>query len=57
MGLLYAGALPLVAMLIFGTVRGVAVVARDPLLHRSRRCWSLLYVFGWYTPVFRDVTS
>ena len=37
-GQIYAGALVVVAVIGFGVVRGPAVVARDPLLHRGACC-------------------
>lgn len=51
MGQLYAGALPLVAIVGFGLVRGV-LWSRDIRFFSVATVLVLLYALGWYTPAF-----
>jgi hypothetical protein len=51
MGLIYAGALPLVAIVSFGLVRGLAWSREVRFLSIAAGA-VLLYALGWYTPVF-----
>jgi hypothetical protein len=51
MGLVYAGALPLVVVISFGIVRGLAW-SRDIRFFSISATVVLLYAIGWYTPAF-----
>ena len=51
MGMLYAGAVPLVALVSFGLVRGHAW-AREIRFFTIAAGLVLLYALGWYTPAF-----
>jgi hypothetical protein len=51
-GQIYAGALPLVAVLGIGVVRGAAWT-REGLFFLIAAVLVLLYALGWYTPAFR----
>ncbi len=51
MGMLYAGAVPLVALMSFGLVRG-QVWAREIRFFTIAAALVLLYALGWYTPAF-----
>jgi hypothetical protein len=51
MGLLYAGAIPLVALVAFGLVRRHAW-AREIRVFTIAAALVLLYALGWYTPAF-----
>lgn len=51
MGMLYAGAIPLVALVSFGAVRGLAW-AREIRFFTVAALLVLLYALGWYTPAF-----
>ncbi|MBN8956452.1 MAG: hypothetical protein J0H17_07695 [Rhizobiales bacterium] len=52
MGLIYAGALPLIAVISFGVIRGFAW-SRDIRFFSIAVGVVLLYAVGWYTPAFR----
>src|SRR5499427_2144602 len=52
MGLVYAGALPFVAVVSFGLVRGLAW-AREIRFFTIAAAFMLLYALGAYTPAFR----
>ncbi len=52
MGQLYLGALPLVAIVIFGIARGL-LWSRDIRFFTIATGLVLLYALGWYTPAFR----
>src|SRR5439155_16798842 len=54
MGELYAGAVPLVALLGFGVIRGY-LWAREVRYFTIALAVLLLYALGWYTPVFRGL--
>lgn len=51
MGMLYAGAVPFVALVSFGVVRGHAW-AREIRFFAIAAALVLLYALGWYTPAF-----
>ena len=51
MGMLYAGAVPLVALASFGLVRGLAW-SREIRFFTVAAALVLLYALGWYTPAF-----
>ena len=51
MGMLYAGAVPLVALVSFGLVRGFAW-SREIRFFTVAAALVLLYALGWYTPAF-----
>ena len=51
MGMVYAGAIPLVALVSFGLVRGLAW-SREIRFFSIAAALVLLYALGWYTPVF-----
>lgn len=51
MSVLYLGTLPLLALLGWGFVRGLAF-AREPRIFFVSTVLVLLYALGWYTPVF-----
>ncbi len=51
MGMLYAGALPAVALVSFGIVRGLAW-SREIRFFSLAATLVLLYALGWYTPAF-----
>jgi hypothetical protein len=51
MGMLYAGAVPFVALVSFGLVRGHAW-AREIRFFTVAAALVLLYALGWYTPAF-----
>jgi hypothetical protein len=52
MGVIYAGALPLVAVISLGIVRGLAS-SRDIRFFSIAAGVVLLYAVGWYTPAFQ----
>jgi hypothetical protein len=54
MGLAYAGALPLVLIISFGIVRGLAC-SRDIRFFSISASVVLLYAIGWYTPAFHVI--
>src|SRR5262249_22983571 len=56
MGLLYAGAVPLVALVSFGLVRGHAW-AREIRFFTIAAPLVLLYALGWYTPAFHALSE
>lgn len=51
MSVLYLGTLPILALLGWGFVRGLAF-AREPRIFFVSTVLVLLYALGWYTPVF-----
>jgi len=52
MGMIYSGAVPLVALVSFGLVRGHAW-SREIRFFAIAAALVLLYALGWYTPAFR----
>jgi hypothetical protein len=54
MGLVYVGALPLVVVISFGIVRGLAW-SRDIRFFSISAGVVLLYAIGWYTPAFHVI--
>ena len=54
MGLVYSGALPLVVVISFGIVRGLAW-SRDIRFFSISAGVVLLYAIGWYTPAFHVI--
>jgi hypothetical protein len=54
MGMLYAGAVPFVALVSFGLVRGHAW-AREIRFFTIAAALVLLYALGWYTPAFHAI--
>ncbi len=52
MGMIYAGAVPLVALMSFGLIRGQAW-AREIRFFAIAAVLMLLYAVGWFTPAFR----
>ncbi|HEY7246815.1 MAG TPA: hypothetical protein VH678_23315 [Xanthobacteraceae bacterium] len=54
MGLVYAGALPLVVVISFGIVRGLAW-SHDVRFFSISAGVVLLYAIGWYTPAFHVI--
>ncbi|HEY1542886.1 MAG TPA: glycosyltransferase family 39 protein [Xanthobacteraceae bacterium] len=52
MGMIYSGAVPLVALVSFGLVRGHAW-SREIRFFAIAAVLVLLYALGWYTPAFR----
>jgi hypothetical protein len=54
MGMLYAGAVPFVALVSFGLVRGHAW-AREIRVFTIAAALVLLYALGWYTPAFHAI--
>jgi hypothetical protein len=48
----YAGALPAMAVLVFGIGRGL-LLRREILFHTAAAVFFVLYGLGWYTPAYR----
>jgi hypothetical protein len=54
MGMIYAGAIPLVTLVSFGLVRGLAL-SREIRFFTVAAALVLLYALGWYTPAFHVI--
>ena len=52
MGAIYAGAIPIMAILMVGVARG-RLLAREILFQTLAALFFVLYSVGWYTPAFR----